>query len=68
MQKKLKNQKTNDEKINEIMLRGIDEQIEHFIHQKESLQRNIKEFDMQIEQLNYQRKRIIKYEWKNTLK
>ena len=64
MQKKIINQKTNDEKIQEILIKGIDKNIEVFVNQVEALKRNIKEFEMQINQLNFQKEKIIKNGWK----
>ncbi len=68
MQKKIINQKTSDEKVQEALLNGIDKNIDIFANQIEALKRNIKEFEMQINQLNFQRKKIIKIGWNKALK
>ena len=67
MQERLKEGKTNDEKIQEILVKSIDEQLAHFVKQIESLERNIHDFKMQISNLNFRRRRIIEEGWKNAL-
>ncbi len=64
MQKKIINQKTNDEKVQEILLKTIDKQIDSWVNRIESLKRNIKEFEMEVNQLKFQKKKIIKDGWK----
>ena len=68
MQRKIINKKTNDEKVQEAILKGIDENIDIFVKQVEALKRNINDFEMQINQLNFQRKKIIKDGWNKALK
>lgn len=67
MGRKLIEEETNDEKVDKILLKGIDKQIEDWVNQKESYLRGIKECNMQINQLNFQRKRIIKEGWRKAI-
>lgn len=63
-QKKLNENKTSDEKIDEILLKGIDEQLQSCVHQKEVLENGIKEVNMRLDQLNFQRRNLIKKGWR----
>ena len=63
-QQKLNKNKSTDEKVNEILLRGIDEQLQILVNRKDSLENQIKEVDLQLEQLNFQRKNLIKDGWR----
>ena len=63
-QQKLDKNKSTDEKVNEILLRGIDEQLQNLVNRRDSLKNQIKEVDLQLEQLNFQRRNLIKDGWR----
>ncbi len=75
-QKRIIDRETQDEHTNRIILKMIDSQIETATirkeslerQTKESLERQTKEHWMEIKQLNYQRKILLKDGWKKAIK
>jgi len=67
IQKKLDKNKSNDEYVNLVLIKSVDDQLENLIHQKEVLKKQDGELNMRINQLNFQRKNLIKKGWRKAL-
>jgi len=67
IQKRIVGRMTQDEHTDQVILKMIDSQIEIALHRKEILEKQIKEIDMEIEQFNWQRRKLINEGWKEAI-